>query len=122
MLGHGAVTAIGVNVLAMALPGPILARLARPALASRRRPWVFWSGFGVGAGSVLLATGIVSAAYLASDWQYARYVPIFVAVHASLAAVEGVITGSTAVYLSRVRPSLLDAGLARVSSEVAHVS
>ncbi len=107
LFGHGGVTTIGINTLAMGLPGPILANLFRPMIRSSKARWVGIGGFLVGFGSVLVAAFLIATAYLASDRQFAPFLPAYFLANAPLMVLEGVMTASATLFLARVRPEAI---------------
>jgi cobalt/nickel transport system permease protein len=107
LFGHGGVTTIGVNTLAMGLPGPILSGLFRPLIRSSHARWVGIGGFIVGFGSVLVAALLIGLAYLVSDRQFAAYLPAYFLANAPLMVAEGIMTASATLFLARVRPEAM---------------
>jgi cobalt/nickel transport system permease protein len=79
------------------------------ALRGRTPEANFRAGFAVGLGCVL-ATALLNAAVLlvagVEDWR--AVAALVVAVHIPLAFVEGIIVGSAAMFISRVKPELLE--------------
>jgi cobalt/nickel transport system permease protein len=107
LLGHGGFSTLGWNSTIMAVP----ALLARGLFVALRRVLpVFWCGVLVGAGAVL-ATCAANAAVLlfAGEEDYTILAGTMFAAHAPLAAIEGLILGTTAAYLAKVKPELLNA-------------
>jgi cobalt/nickel transport system permease protein len=111
LLAHGGYTTLGVNATVISLPallaGPIFQFLAGPAgLPGPRR--AFWAGAVVGLFTVVL-TATLNAAVLIfggiEDWTIIA-APQFV-IYLLLAVVEGLILGTTAQFLVRVKPEIL---------------
>ncbi|MBY0588645.1 energy-coupling factor ABC transporter permease [bacterium] len=117
LLGHGGVTTIGVNTLAMSLPGPILARLCRPLICSNLSRCIGLGGFLLGFGSVLFACLLISAAYLASQRAFLGYLPAYFLANLPLMLVEGWLTASATLFLSRVRPETIGRSLSMTPLE-----
>ncbi len=107
LFGHGGVTTIGVNTLAMGLPGPILSGLFRPMIRSSQLRWVGIGGFLIGFGSVLVAALLIGTAYLASDRQFASFLPAYFLANTPLMVLEGMMTASATLFLARVRPETI---------------
>jgi cobalt/nickel transport system permease protein len=107
LLGHGGVTTLGVNTLAMSLPGPILAGWMRSWMSRPERRWVAAGGFLIGSGSVLLASVLIGWAYWASDPSFISFLPAYYLAHLPLMFIEGVITSSASLFLARVRPDVM---------------
>lgn len=122
MFGHGGITSLGVNIVAMGLPGPILATLCRPILNSTRIGAVFAGGFLLGAGSIVLACCIVATAYAASSSEFFAYLPWYFAANVPLMLIEGVLTGSTVTFLARIRPDIIGRGLPLLRVRRIHAS
>ena len=107
MFGHGGITALGVNIVAMSLPGPILALLLRSTWHSQKSWIVFAGGFVLGFGSIVMACTIIATAYAFSSEEYLHYLPVYFAANVPLMVVEGMLTGSTVTFLARVRPDII---------------
>lgn len=122
MFGHGGITSLGVNIVAMALPGPIIAAALRPVLNGQRFSAVFVGGFLLGAGSILLACMIVATAYAASSTDFLGYLPVYFAANLPLMLIEGMLTGSTVTFLARVRPDIIGRPLPLIQERRVHVS
>lgn len=118
LLGHGGVTAIGVNTLAMSLPGPLLSQWCRRLIDSPHPRWVMIGGFLVGSGSVLLATVLIGLAYLASQRAFMGYLPAYFLANMPLMLVEGLVTASATLFLARVRPATIGRPLPVASAKV----
>lgn len=108
-LGHGGISALGVNACVMTAPALLVGgafRLVRPR--AHRLGLDFALGLGLGVTSVLLTAALNSAVLVwggAEDWRAVATI-VFLA-HVPLAALEGMVLGSTVVYLDRVKPELL---------------
>jgi cobalt/nickel transport system permease protein len=108
LFGFGGVTALGANVLDMALPAVVCALLFRPALRrSSGRPSAFAWGVAAGATGVVLGYGMLAAVLLASGKGFGGFVAALSVGHLALLAVEGFVTGAAVAFLARVRPGLL---------------
>jgi cobalt/nickel transport system permease protein len=106
--GYGGITALGVNLMNMALPALLCAALLRPLLIkdlSARRAW--WTGAAAG-GLGVAATGALVAGALALGGEAFRPAANIIALtFAPLAVAEALITGVVVAFLFRVEPELL---------------
>lgn len=107
LFGHGGLTSLGVNTVTMALPGVACHYLFRRALRSDSRVVVFWSAFAAGALAIVAAVALVGLALLASGKEFVHFVSLVSLTHVPVALVEGLVTGSVAVFLKTVKPELL---------------
>lgn len=106
LFGHGGITTLGVNTLAMAVPGPLLARAIQPMLA-RDGVSTGAMGFLLGSGAVLLGTAVVAICYVLSDMQYLRFLPAYFVAQLPLIVAEGILTATVVSFLARARPDLI---------------
>jgi cobalt/nickel transport system permease protein len=107
MFGFGGLTSLGVDTVNMALPGVVLAFLARPLTARAAPAALAWIGAAVAALAVLgTAAGVMLALALSSP-DYVPALKIVAVTYLPLAAVEAVITGFAVSFLARVRPAIL---------------
>jgi cobalt/nickel transport system permease protein len=109
LFGHGGLTPLGVNTVVMALPAVVCGWAFRRGVASRRRGVVFACGFGAGAAAIALSLGLLRLALLASGKEFVHVAGVVVLTHVPVAVVEGLVTGSVAVFLRAVKPELLAA-------------
>lgn len=106
LLGHGGLTALGMNAtmfgLAACLAGAVY------ELLGRRAGWpAFWSGAAAGALGVL-ASGVQLTLVLGSLGEAFRPVAQFALLaHLPVMVLEALVTGFTAAFLHRVQPTLL---------------
>jgi cobalt/nickel transport system permease protein len=111
LLAHGGYTTLGVNATVISVPallaGPMFRFLAGPiGLPGPRR--AFWAGAVVGLFTVVLTASLNAAVLIfggVADWTIVA-APQFV-IYLLLAVVEGLILGTTAQFLVRVKPELL---------------
>ena len=126
LFSHGGLTSLGFNACSMG--GSALAASAVFSLGARRyrktgKPALLWiTSFGVGAGAVLLAAGIVAAGLAASGKTYnieapawlghafLALAPLWFLAHVPLALVEGFVTAAAVMFLARVEPRLVGLG------------
>lgn len=117
----GGPTTLGLNTLNMALPAVICHYLFRGAVRSDNEAVVFTAGFAAGATGILLGAVLCAGSLALAGEQFVGVGKLVAALHAPLAVVEGLATGSVVVLLRKVRPELLDAPLLAVSpKEVLH--
>ncbi len=111
MFSYGGPTTLGVNTFIMAAPAVACHYLFRRLVRSPNEPLVFAAGAAAGATAILLG-GLLSAATLsAAGSQFELFGVAMFLGHPPLALVEGLVTGSVAVLLRKVRPELLGAEL-----------
>lgn len=108
MFGHGGITALGVNVTALALPALIMASCCKAGMLGRSASF---QGALLGGGAVVLASLIVAACYALSDRQYWSFLPAYFASQIPLVILESVVTASAVAVLRRGRPDLLPSSL-----------
>lgn len=112
---HGGLLALGINTLAMALPGVICYCLFRRAVLGRRGAVVFSAGLAAGVLGVLLAALLIASALWIAGEQFELFAGGILGFHLVVAAIEGLVTGSVVVFLRKVRPELLEAPFLAVS-------
>jgi cobalt/nickel transport system permease protein len=108
LFGHGGLSALGVNLLAMATPGMLLAMILRRWCRDRRASVSFAAGAVLGALSAALSAGLIALAVILSDPQLTPVYAGWTLLQLPVCLIEGVITGQTAAVLARMRPELLD--------------
>lgn len=119
LFGYGGLLALGVNTLTMALPAVVCYYLYAPWLVPHRqgspgkppelpsRGVTFSAGLAAGFTAVLLGAVLTATAlWLAGDG-FELLAGAVLGMHAVVAIVEGLITGSVVLFLRRVRPELL---------------
>ena len=115
----GGPTVLGINTLIMALPGVICHYLFRWTVCSNRRSLIFASGFAAGSLAILLGALLSAAALVLAGQPFLVLAEGFLACHAPVALIEGLVTGSVVVLLRQVRPEVLRApALVSVTQEV----
>jgi cobalt/nickel transport system permease protein len=116
----GGPTVLGLNTVIMALPGVICYYLFGKAVRSRSQATIYAAGFAAGAMGVVLGAVLSSTALLFTDRTFTMLASGFLAFHAPVALIEGLVTGSVVVLLRQVRPEVLRAPLlAPMTSEAA---
>jgi cobalt/nickel transport system permease protein len=109
MFGFGGLTSLGVDTVNMALPGVVLALVARPLMAGATPTARGLLGAVVAALAVVgTAAGVMLALALSSP-DYVPALKIVALTYLPLAAVEAVITGFAVTFLARVKSEILAA-------------
>jgi asparagine N-glycosylation enzyme membrane subunit Stt3 len=72
----------------------------------------FFGGFNAGAAAIILSVLLVCLALITTGREFANVSAVVGVAHIPIAAVEGVVTGFLAVFLSKVKPELLEVGAA----------
>ncbi|MGL4551613.1 MAG: CbiM family transporter [Gemmataceae bacterium] len=105
LVGHGGVTAVGINAAVQALPALLCGALFA---GLRRTPFVGGAVAGaVGVGGTVGLTGLVLLLDGADRWGV--FVSAASLAHVPLAAVEALVVGVTVRFLARVRPEMIGA-------------
>lgn len=120
LLGHGGLTALGVNAVVISVPA-LAARVLFQAWTFRRagRAGVaFAAGAAAGAMAVVLTAALNAAVlWVAGAEDFRLVATVGFAVHLPLAVVEGLIVGVSAGYLARVKPEMLRPTLPEVAGD-----
>jgi cobalt/nickel transport system permease protein len=106
LIEHGGRTALGVNVCVMTLPA-FLAALAFHAARRFTKRGIYWPGFALGAGTVVVTVGL-NAAVLAAAVSERVAAVVFLA-HLPIALVEGCVVGAAVRYIDAAAPQTLAA-------------
>lgn len=106
--GIGGFTTLGLNTLTMALPAVVGYYLFAGAVRCSNEKAVFSAGFAAGAMGIVLGVLLLAAELLAMGKDFQHVAELVVAVHLPVALVEGLVTGSTVVFLRKVRPALFE--------------
>ena len=103
---YGGLTALGVNLLIMALPAVLVHYLFVPFLG-RSSKLQFWAGMGAGMISIFLSGVLMAAAlWFTNQGFWATCVGVVTA-HIPVMIIEGIITGFCVSFLARVYPEIL---------------
>ena len=108
LFGFGGLTVLGVNTFVMAAPAVACHGLFAWGIRRRGPSFVWFCGFVAGSGAVLLAGLLAAAAILTTGGEFFHLVAVFLAAHIPVAVIEGLVTGSVAGFLRKVKPELLD--------------
>jgi cobalt/nickel transport system permease protein len=104
----GGLTVLGVNTLTMALPGVAAHYLFRFACGLGRTPSVvFWLAAFIGAFTVALSGVILTAALALGGREFIGVAAGIMAAHVPVMIADGFVSGSTALFILKVRPDLL---------------
>lgn len=107
---HGGITTVGVNALTMGLPAYAAYGLFRTTGRLDFKGNAFAFAFLAGAVAVILA-GLLTAGFLVlADQAFIATAWAVLLAHLPVAVVEGIVTGFAVVFLSKVRPGILEAG------------
>lgn len=106
--GFGGITALGVNVLNIAIPALLAgATIGAAVRRSTRLRSVLFLGAAAGAGAVLLTAGLVCAMLALSATHYLPALGVVLATYGPLAVVEAALTAAAVALLHKVKPELL---------------
>ncbi len=107
LIGHGGVTALGINVLSMTC-GAVTARTVFNGLGGRRSALgAFAGGFGGTALAVWISALAVYAALRIGGDEFRGLAGVILLAHAPVSLIEGLVTAFAAAFIVRVRPDLL---------------
>jgi cobalt/nickel transport system permease protein len=120
LFGFGGLTALGVNTVVMATPAVICRYLFGWALRRGGPGLAFCCGFGAAAAAILLSTALLGLALLTTGREFLEVFALVAVAHLPVAAVEGLVTGSVAAFLWKVKPDLLGARTPRASGSLRH--
>ena len=103
---YGGLTALGINLLIMALPGVMVHYLFSPFLKQDSK-WQFWAGLGAGMLSIFLSGVLMAAALWFTDEGFWATCVGVVTAHIPVMIIEGIITGFCISFLAKVYPEIL---------------
>jgi len=103
---YGGLTALGVNLLIMAVPAVICHYLFLPLLGKSQK-LTFVSGFLSGMVSIMLSALIVGAALWFTNKEFFETISVIIGAHIPVMIIEGIITGSCVSFLIKVYPEIL---------------
>ncbi len=103
---YGGLTALGVNLLIMAVPAVICHYLFLPLLGKSRKQ-TFVSGFLSGMVSIMLSAIIVGSALWFTNKEFFETISIIIGAHIPVMIIEGIITGFCVSFLIKVYPEIL---------------
>ena len=106
--GFGGLTALGPNVLNIALPAVLTAYVLKPLLRDDGTTLNYASiGFGAGALGVALIGLSVAGTLALSGQEFVATAKLVLASHSVVMIVEGLVTASAFVLMMRIRPDML---------------
>ena len=108
LLQHGGITVIGVNACIMGLPAFAAYGIFKVRLLTRFRHREAAFGAIAGAAAVLLAAILLALALITTGKEFLGIAKLAAVAHIPVVAVEGVIVGFCAAFLTRVKPEILE--------------
>ena len=120
LFGFGGLTTLGVNVTVMATPAVLCHYAFGAAMRKGNVRTAFLAGGAAGSGAVLLSAALVCAALMTTGREFGRLAGLVGLAHVPVAIIEGLVTGSLAVFLKKVKPELLEVNGRREKREPAH--
>ena len=108
LLQHGGITAIGVNACMMGLPALAAYGIFKARLLTRFRQREAIFGAMAGAAAVLMAAILLALALVMTGEEFVSIAKLAVVAHIPIIAVEGIVVGFCAAFLSRVKPEILE--------------
>jgi cobalt/nickel transport system permease protein len=109
LFGISGITAFGVNVTIMAVPGLACYYVFNGAARRWKDGPAFAAGFLAGAFSIGFGALLLASALYLSGKEFVAVAGAVLAAHAPIMIIEGVVTGSAVAFLSKVRPEIFDA-------------
>ncbi len=103
---YGGLTALGVNLLIMAVPAVTCHYLFLPLLGKSRK-LTFVSGFLSGMVSIMLSALIVGSALWFTNKEFFETISVIIGAHIPVMIIEGIITGFCVSFLVKVYPEIL---------------
>lgn len=107
LFGFGGLTTLGADLLNMALPGVLLAALARPFIRRDRMVRSAVIGGAVAAAAVMATGAMVAVEIGLSDPAFMPTARLMILIYLPLAAIEAVTTGFVVTYILKVKPELI---------------
>jgi len=104
---YGGITTLGVNTVIMALPALLSYCLFRP-FVKKSDTSVFIGAFLCGMAAVFASALLAAAVLVWSEESFFQVALLIVTAHLPVMIIEGLITGFAALFLKKVKPSLLD--------------
>ncbi len=106
LIGHGGITALGVNVLCMTA-GAIVARTVFAVVRGHRSArWAFLGGFAGATLAVWVSALAVYAALRIGGDEFRGLAGVVLLAHAPISVIEGLVAASAAAFIVRVKPDL----------------
>ena len=105
--GFGGITSLGVNTMIMALPAVIVYYTLAQFTRAKYGTGIFVAGFAAGILSIGLSSLLAAAALLLSGREFLLAAKLIIISHIPIMIVEGIVTGSTIIFLKKVKPEML---------------
>lgn len=109
LFGFGGLTVLGVDLVNMALPGVLLAMIARPFISSGSPARSAALAGLVAALSVLVTAGLVGLEIAVSEPAFAPAIGVMAVAYLPLALIEALVTAFVTLYLLKVKPEMIGA-------------
>ncbi len=109
LFGHGGVTTIGANAIIMGVPAMLAGAFVRGFLYRGNAARNAIVGFVAGGGATLLSLLLFAAFGLTAGEVFFAAFGVFLAAHAPLVLLDGVVAAAAVGYLARVKPEVFDA-------------
>ncbi len=106
LLGHGGLTALGVNALLFGLAA-LAGRGGYRALASRPEVRPFWRGAAAGATAVAVSGALLAGVLTGLGGGFRAVAQLVLLAHVPVLVLEAAVTGLTVEFLRRVQPALV---------------
>jgi len=107
----GGLTAVGINTVIMALPAVACYYLFHRAVRRSGEMVAMFAGLAAGTSGVFLASLLAATALYLAGQQFAVLGHLAILENLPVAAIDGLVTATTVVFLRKVRPELLAAPL-----------
>ncbi len=103
---YGGITALGVNVIIMAVPAVLVHYLFLPLLG-RSPKLTFTAGFMAGFFSILISCNLLGAALWFTDQNFFKTSLAIIAAYTPVMVIEGIVTGFCVSFLLKVYPEII---------------
>lgn len=106
LFGYGGITALGVNLLIMAVPAVLVHYLFRPLIGKSRKK-TYWAGFFSGFLAVLVSALILCSALWFTETDFLNTCKLIMIGNSPIMVIEGIVTGFCLTFLVKVYPEML---------------
>lgn len=106
LFGIGGVTVLGVNIAVMAVPGLLCRILFARWLPGGSQRTSFAAGFAAGAFGIAAGAALAAALLATAGSSFHGIAKVLLAAHVPVMIIEGLVTGSTVLFLQRVLPEM----------------
>lgn len=107
---YGGLTSLGVNTVNMALPAVICYYLFRGMIGTGDVKRIALAGFACGFVSLTLSIAAVALTLLLTQKGFLVTVQVVLAAHIPVMVIEGIVTAFALVFLTKVKPEIMEAG------------